>query len=101
MDIPKPSQIDTKNHFFNSVWEHCETETVARNIVLISEWNDDEWKPFTWEQYKDMCKHKVSNGEYGELTSMAKTGHLDHNKKTDTFAPNIRFVAEVSKWKKA
>ncbi len=100
MEITKPSQIETGKDFFNSVWQHSETETVAMNIVIISKWHNDEWEAFTWEQYKARCAHKVTDSEHTELMTMVKSGHLDHNKETDTFTPNIRFVGEVCKWKK-
>jgi hypothetical protein len=71
-----PRDINVKNHFFGSLLNNCEKETIARNIVIISCANDNKWFPFTWEGYKGHCQHKVSEDERIVLNELVKSGHL-------------------------
>lgn len=49
----KPAHIDTERHFFNSVWQHSETESSARAIVDFCQ-KRKSWTPF---QKSDLDKH--------------------------------------------
>lgn len=58
-----------------SVFRNSECETVLRNIVLLQKaFNLDKWTPFTWEQYKEFCTHKVDNSEKGVLMTFVNGG---------------------------
>ena len=64
----KPSMLDRSNGFVGSSLRKSEAETIAANVVTISKFKfDDEWKPFTWEEYKEACSHKVTESEKGYL----------------------------------
>ena len=62
-DTIKPSDFQIRDHLWNSPFQNCEKEIVARNLILISQWNDDKWFDFTWDEYAKRCKHRVTYGE--------------------------------------
>ncbi len=70
----QPKHIAHGN-FMGSVFQNSECETILRNIVMLQKSADPEqWTPFTWEQYKDFCTHKVSDAERGVLDAFVKGG---------------------------
>ena len=71
----KPNQIDTGDYFFGSGFGNSEIETLARNIVLILKKHGD-WIDFSFNQYKELCTHEVSNAEQYLLDTMAEKGWL-------------------------
>ncbi len=77
----KPSDV-ADDHFWNSPWQNCEKEMVARNLVKLSRYgNDDEWRPFTWQEYEGFCSHGPSYGESRIFDEFVDTGYL-------TFVPD-------------
>ncbi len=83
----KPSTFVVSDPYclMGSEWQNTETETIARNVVLILQMmNPEEWTPFTWEQYTKLCKHQVTDAERGVLEALTNggrpvwntTGHL-------------------------
>lgn len=71
----KPSEVT--HQLMDSPWQNHERETVAGNLVKLSKFeNDDEWKPFTWEDYVEFCSHTPSAGESAILDEFADTGYL-------------------------
>ncbi len=66
-----------------------ETETIARNVVIISQKTGDQWQPFTFEEYVARCTHAGACNEQGFLNVLAENGflHLEDGKYsvTDTF----------------
>ncbi|MFC1598517.1 hypothetical protein ACFL2U_00695 [Patescibacteria group bacterium] len=72
----RPKDINASGGFFSTVWQNNEKETIARNIVLISQWNGNQWLDFTWETYKDKCEHNVTIAEKSVLDALAREGYL-------------------------
>ena len=71
----KPAQVNISGPFFGSAWKSCETEIVARNIVVFQQKLDgSKWTPFTWEQYKAGCEHTVTESERGVLEALTNGG---------------------------
>jgi hypothetical protein len=73
----KPSTFTVSDPYclVGSQWRNTETETIARNVVLIQQMmNPEEWTPFTWEQYTKLCKHQVTDAERGVLEALTKGG---------------------------
>ena len=75
--VAKPSDFDLRMRLIGSPLQNTEMELVAANIILISQQNGDEWTPFSWEEYKARCSHKVSLAESGILEMLSKKGVLD------------------------
>lgn len=42
--------------------------------MLQKKADPDNWTPFTWEQYKDFCTHKVTTDEKGVLDAFVNGG---------------------------
>jgi hypothetical protein len=72
----KPSDFETEEHMFNSPFQNTEKEIVARNLILLSKWNDDKWLDFTWEEYREKCEHRVTDGEHSVLNKFVQEGLL-------------------------
>ncbi|MHC4616359.1 MAG: hypothetical protein ACYTEQ_01265 [Planctomycetota bacterium] len=87
----EPKEIGT-GHFWDSVWQNCEKETIARNILLLCQRRGD-WVSFTWNEYRDFCAHDVSRQELGILEDFGRTGYLD--KEGDAFKPTYRFIGAL------
>jgi hypothetical protein len=97
--ILKPHQFDTSRSFMDLVWQHSETETIARNIVLIStQQNSEEWTPFTWERYSQLCTHKVGAGERDILEQLVRGNYLD--KVGEQYSVTDRFIEAITKYVK-
>jgi len=70
-----PNQINISRPFMGSVWQNSETETIARNVVVIQQKLDGtKWTPFTWEQYKAGCSHNVTVAEREVLEALVHGG---------------------------
>jgi len=76
IEIVKPSNIDISNYFFSTPFRRIEKETVARNIVIISKNNGDQWISFSFDEYSDLSEHEVTMEEQGCLNGMARDGFL-------------------------
>lgn len=93
-----PDDIDASKGFFSTVWQNSEKETIACNIVLISKWGGNKWEPFTWEEYKKRCRHKVTDSEKAVLDSFVEEGYLTL---TDgKYMVTKRFIAALSEYVK-
>lgn len=58
----KPCDIDTRHYYTDSVFQHSETESVLRNIVLLQkETSPEKWIPFTWATYLERFKNEPYN----------------------------------------
>ena len=63
---------------------------VAENIVKLARFqNDDEWRPFTWEDYEEFCSHKASYVDRSILNEFAETGYLALADDVFSFTPKI------------
>jgi len=99
MSTLKPNDFDTSRRFMDLVWQNCETEIIARNIVLISiQQNGEEWTAFTWERYCQLCTHTVGAGERDILEKLVRGNYLD--KVGDQYSVNDRFIAAITKYVK-
>lgn len=71
----QPQHINTNHGFMGSVFQNSECETILRNIVMLQKKaNPERWTPFTWEDYKAFCTHKVTSSELGVLNAFVKGG---------------------------
>lgn len=58
--MPKPS--DYKAFPLGSVSQNCETETVARNIMIVLARTGDMFRPLAWDEYKRERLKDVDSG---------------------------------------
>lgn len=56
-----PSNFKSKP--MNSVKQKSETETIARNIMVILSRTGDEWREVSWDEYK---AERLKDGEFSE-----------------------------------
>lgn len=89
----KPSMISVNRHFCDT-FGNWETETIARNVVIICRKNGDEWRPFTAAEYISRCTHGGARNEIGYLDALTRCGALrkegDHYVVTDAFIKAVR-----------
>lgn len=103
----KPSDIDTDRRFFDSKFRNSERETIARNVVILSQVvafasDDDRWLPFSLESYEQL-RAETSNDPVGfkersMLANLLDEGYLaklEDDKLTVT-APFIEVVAQFA-----
>ena len=100
-DTVKPSSIEVKDHLWDSSFQNSEKEMIARNIVLFSQWNEDQWLDFTWEEYGEKCKHSVTASERAVLNGFVGNGLLscadDVYSVQDSFIPDLaKFVVQAA-----
>ncbi len=58
-----------------SSWQSRETEIISQNIIFIqNKINPDKWTPFSWEDYKRLCEHNVTNSEGLVLRALVEGG---------------------------
>lgn len=70
-----PKEIRTNHDFMGSVFQNSECETILRNIVMLQKKaNPEAWTPFSWEDYKAFCSHRVTDSEKGVLDAFVKGG---------------------------
>lgn len=73
MSLPK--NIRTNHDFMGSVFQNSECETILRNIVMLQKKaNPEAWTPFSWDEYKAFCTHKVTEEERGVLNAFTNGG---------------------------
>mgnify|MGYP000243364080 CR=1 FL=1 len=82
-----PSLIDVKRYFVGSSFGKSEKETIARNIVILSQVvayveGNDSWHPFTLEDYiafreANNPKEPVEWKERGVLSGFVSGGYLE------------------------
>ena len=58
----KPS--DFKVQPWNSATGTCESEIIARNIMVILSKTGDEWRELTWEEYKEQ---RLKDGNFSSV----------------------------------
>lgn len=95
----KPSDFgtDVRRQFAGSPLQNFEMELVARNVVTVCMRRGDEWKPFTWDDYRntvDHLKDKQGLGEKAVLHQLVEKGIVDE--KDGVFSVNKRFIATFS-----
>jgi hypothetical protein len=76
IDGIKPSNFNVGDNLDGSPLKDPIQEIVARNIILISLWSDDCWSSFTWEDYQDRCRHRVTDLEQDILEELVQKGLL-------------------------
>ena len=76
----KPADIDIKGELMGSPFGNSEMETIARNVILISRWHLG-WFSFSWEDYKRLCKHHVTDSEKDVLDELVNWGVLEFDGK--------------------
>jgi hypothetical protein len=92
-----PSEINTSDGFFDSIWKNAEKEVIARNLVLIAKKvNPDIWTDFTWDSYQEICNHTVSECEKEVIDSLVAGGYL--TKKRDTYSFERKFLIAVDEF---
>jgi hypothetical protein len=71
-----PKDFDVSQGFMDSQFQNFEKESIARNIVLICQWSDNQWLEFTWDDYQRLCTHKVAISEKAILDGFVEQGLL-------------------------
>ena len=107
-----PKDINTKDWFWDSEFQNLETETIARNIVLIQKKiNPKKWTPFSFKDYKKLCAHNVTESENGVLEALADGGKPVWNTSTalnsgylakdnvGNYIVTEKFIKAISKFK--
>lgn len=95
-DKIKPRDFRTEeDHFWNTLGQF-ETERIARNIVLICDWNGNEWFNFTWEDYQRLCKHEVTISEKHILDQLVRERLLDFD--DGKYAVNNAFLEKIKSY---
>ena len=70
-----PKDIRTNHDFMGSVFRNSESETILRNIVMLQKAaNPESWTPFSWDEYKAFCTHRVTESERGVLNAFVNGG---------------------------
>ena len=78
-----PKEIRTDRYFMGSVFRNSECETILRNIVMLQKKaNPEAWTPFSWDDYKAFCTHKVTDSEKGVLDAFTNGGKSVWNTST-------------------
>ncbi len=95
----KPSDIATDDHFFSSIWQNCEKECIARNIVVIAK-KKDKWQPFTFNQYKTGCSHVASDSDRWILEDFVKFGYLTKKTNRHSYNVNNKFIKAIFQYAK-
>ena len=71
-----PKDLDISGQFVGSLLKNSEKETVARNIVILSRRNDNEWLTFAFDDYIKRCARGPCVGEEGVMNALVKDGVL-------------------------
>ncbi|HSI03247.1 MAG: hypothetical protein ACAI38_00465 [Myxococcota bacterium] len=90
-----PNSIDVKRPFMDTVWQSSETETVARNIVIIAR-KDGAWRPFSEQDYESGCQHVTTPRDYAVLRKLGQGGYLDRD--GERYRVNDLFIRVLSRW---
>jgi len=95
----KPSEFDYQKGLWDTPFRNSEKETIARNIIFFSHKNGDEWKSFSFDDYRSMCSHNVTDSEKSILDGFVKDGLLSFE--DDKYDVTDAFVALLWKFVKA
>lgn len=101
--MARPIEISTNHDFMNSVFQNSECETILRNIIMLQKKrSNDDWTPFSWDDYKAFCTHKVTDSEKGVLDAFVNGGKPVWNTSTylsagwlDFDGSNYSFTAKM------
>lgn len=72
----KPKDINISNGLVGSELKKSEKETIACNIIVISRKNNNDWLEFTFDEYSNLCQHKVTESERHVLDEFVSDGLL-------------------------
>lgn len=73
----KPRNFDISRGLIGSLLMNSEKETVARNIIVLSLANNNEWLDFSWKNYQEKSNHHPSGEELNILKSFVKEGLMN------------------------
>lgn len=99
--------------FVGSGFGHSQSETIARNIMVMLKYTKDKFRPFTIKDYKSYCTHRVTPPEIGIIEAFGGKGatigfsdgsrDLVHgrylDREGDTFSVNDRFLDCIEEWR--
>lgn len=91
----KPSDFNT--YPWNSVCQESESETVAKNIMIILKKLGDSWKDLNWDEYKAL---RLIDGNFSEIEKKYFDKVIGYCKSADTavlFSPEWAKVSETTK----
>lgn len=74
-----PNDFDVKNRIYDSPFHNSEKETIARNLIILSQLNNNQWLRFTWDEYVSRCTHKVTISEKVILDNFVENQLLSNN----------------------
>lgn len=94
----KPSDVEFTDYLWGSDFNNCEKESIAGNVIRISQWNDDQWFDFSWEDYKRLCKHNVTEAERSYLDGFVEQGLLSFD--GEKYSVNDAFIVKLWKFVK-
>lgn len=78
----KPSEIAINHWFVGSVFRNSECETILRNIVCLQR-KHSKFVPFSWDDYKSFCSHKVGEDERTVLDSFVDGRYINYRISND------------------
>ncbi len=93
----KPSDYNLHD-FCGSKMKCGEAEEVARNIMLLLKAANDEFKPFTWKQYKKFCTHNVTKNELKVIELFEFGGRYGTAREGRTYIPGGMLVRQGNKF---
>ena len=96
VDAVKPNDFGKSCCLIGSPFRNSEKETVARNIIALSQLNNNVWLSFTWEEYKAKCKHEPTDAEKKVLDFLVEDGFL--NIEDEVYSVQNKFIATLSKF---
>jgi len=71
-----PCDFDVSRRFSGTSLRKSEKETIARNIIIICQRENQGWLQFTWNRYVELCGHNPTLGEKGVMDGFVKDGLL-------------------------
>jgi len=78
----KPQESAINHWFMGSVFRSSECETILRNIICLQR-QFKKFTPFSWEDYKAFCNHKVSEEEKTILDSFIDGRYINYRISND------------------
>ena len=97
LEVVKPSDIDAR-YDLTDTFGHSESETVARNIVIMFKRNCDQWSQFTWTDYKKTCPGATIMDDLEAIDSLWRDGYLKKNGRR--YAVTDDFIAALTHYMK-
>lgn len=91
----KPSMINVSGHLFDT-FGNCEMEVVARNVIVTSKKNGDDWLPFSAEEYISRCNHVGARNEIGLLDVFVQRGSM--HKEGEKYIVNDSFIQSLHEY---